>query len=168
MSELLLTKHGTVEPALTDDMTELDMAVARPVIEFVAAVNRGHLDAAVDQLAPDALHYGRVSNYRPDGVRVLFNMLRTVFPDLRLDIRDMRVEGNRVITRIVATGTHTGSFLGKKPTGQPMTWESVDIAETDYPDADETGFRRIMKRFWDIWNDPNLWKKIGFIPAINC
>lgn len=155
----LLTQSRTDEarqPARTarDDL-------ARPVEQFVAAINAGDTDGAVALLAPDSLHHGRVSNYRPDGVRVLFEMLRTVLPDLQLDIRELKVEGERVVSRIVGTGTHTGSFLGKPPTGQPLAWESVDIAEIG-PDG------LIVGRWWDIWGDPSLWRQIGFTPALMC
>ena len=135
--------------------------VARPVNQFFAAINHGDVAAAVALIEPGALHHGRVSNYRPDGVRVLFNMLREVFPDLQLAVREQRVEGRRVVSRIVATATHTGSFLGKPPTGRPLAWQSVDIAEIG-----ERG--TIVNRFWDVWGDPTLWREIGFTPALMC
>jgi predicted ester cyclase len=161
MSEALLTTERIAE-------RRADLDLAQPVLDFVAAINDGDLDAAIDQLDPGALHHGRVSSYRPDGVRVLFSMLRQVFPDLRLDIREMKVDGNRVVSRIAATATHTGSFLGKPPTGKPVAWESVDIAEVEsepQPDADHT---RIVSRIWNIWSDSTLWEEIGFKPALMC
>jgi predicted ester cyclase len=136
--------------------------VARPVLAFAEAINRGDVDAAVQQLTPDALHHGRVSNYRPDGVRVLFGMLREVFPDLFFEAREVRVQGSRVVTRFAATGTHTGSFLGKEPTMEAVAWESIDIAEVDA----EAGL--IRARHWDLWSDPDLWERIGFVPAVMC
>jgi predicted ester cyclase len=157
MSQTLLTPTTEAHPDSKD--------LARPVVAFVEAVNRGDLDDAVDQLAPDALHHGKVSNYRPDGVRVLFGMLRTVFPDLRLHIAESRTEGQRVVSRIVATATHTGSFLGKPPTGRPIVWESIDIAEVEPSPAGEG---RIARRFWDLWGDPTIWREIGFTPALMC
>lgn len=157
MPESLLTNPQTATPAEVAGKADL----TTPVREFVAAINRKDVDGATAQLAPSALHHGRVSNYRPDGVNVLFTMLLDVFPDLQLDIATVKVEGNRVMSRIAATGTHTGSFLGKPATGEPMAWTSVDIAEISTDG-------RILKRFWDIWGDPELWKKIGFIPAIMC
>lgn len=135
---------------------------ARPVLAFAEAINRGDIDGAVGHLAPDALHHGRVSNYRPGGVRVLFGMLLEVFPDLFFEARDVRVEGNRVVTRFAATGTHTGSFLGREPTMEAIAWESIDIAEVD----PEAGL--ILERHWDLWSDPDLWKRIGFVPAVMC
>lgn len=141
-----------------------DARTAHAVHAFVAAVNRGDLDDAIGQLAPGALHHGRVSNYRPEGVRLLFSMLRDVFPDLQMTIGDQQIDGHRVISRIVATGTHTGSFLGKPATGEPMVWQSVDIAEIET----DAACGRIVKRYWDVWGDPALWTKIGFIPAAMC
>lgn len=170
-----------VEAYLTDLATELSSAgsggvgdenvvdaAARPVLAFVDAINRGDVDGAITELAPDALHFGRISNYRPEGVRVLFTLLREVFPDLRLNIRELSVDGNRVTSRIVATGTHTGSFVGKPATGRSVTWQSVDVAEVGEHEGADASYWKILKRFWDLWNDPNLWHEIGFIPAIMC
>ena len=139
--------HTAVREAATD-VTD----VTKPVVEFVAAINRGDLDGAIAQLTPDHLHHGKVSNYRPEGVRVLFTLLREVMPDLRLDIREMTVDGNRVISRLVATGVHTGSYLGKEPTGRPVAWQSVDIAEIK-PGLRENDWR-IDERFWFLLLEP--------------
>jgi predicted ester cyclase len=175
MSDVLVT--ATAGGALTPAPGTRQALVARPVIEFLNAVNRGDLDGAIAQLAPGALHHGRISNYRPEGVRVLFEMVRTVLPDLHLDIREMNVVGDKVITRVVGTGTHAGSYLGKAPTGRVLVWESVDIAEIEIRDAAEVEtefvtdagpWSQILKRYWDLWNDPQLWKDIGFTPAIMC
>lgn len=139
--------------------------VQRPVVNFLAAVNSGDLDAAVSWLASDAVHHGRISNYRPEGVKVLFALMRGVLPDLRLELRDVRVDGDRVISRVVGTGTHTGSYLGKRPTGRPIVWESVDIARIG---RTTDGTTTIKERHWDVFNDPYAWQEIGFIPAIMC
>ncbi|GAB2967569.1 ester cyclase [Actinosynnema sp. NPDC050801] len=138
----------------------------RGVVEdFIRAVNDRDLDAAVDLLAADAVHRGRISNYRPEGVKVLLNLLIGVLPDLRLDVVDMRVEGDRAVTRVVGTGTHTGSYLGKRPSGRPIAWESVDIARVGVRDD---GSVAILDRYWDIYSDVRVWQEIGFIPAIMC
>jgi predicted ester cyclase len=148
-----------------------DVAVARPVVEFMRAVNAGDLDAAVAQLAPNAVHHARVSDYTPEGVRMLFGMLRRVFPDLYLDICEQDVQGNRVISRITASGTHRGSYLGRPATGERVVWKSVDIADVGASadgrgdDTGESDHRRVLTRYWDLWNAPELYKPIGFIPA---
>jgi predicted ester cyclase len=182
MSETMMSKAAAPAPAARTPSVTVggsgDPRLAGPVLGFLDAINRGDLDRALGWLTPDALHQGRVSNYTPEGVRVLFGMVREAFPDVRFDVRDIRVEGRRVITRIAATGTHTGTVFGREPTGRPVAWQSVDIAEIvdsaqvveveRAGDADVTHAFRVFRRQWDLWNDPEMWKEIGFIPAIMC
>jgi predicted ester cyclase len=118
-----------MQDVLTPNEIRTRVDAAQPVNAFFDAINDGNTAAAVELLDPSCLHHGRVSNYRPEGVRVLFELLRSVFPDLQLDVREQRVKGRRVVSRIVATATHTGSFLGKPATGRPLAWQSTDIAE---------------------------------------
>jgi predicted ester cyclase len=160
MSEMATPTQTAPELAPPEQAQE--PGAARPVLAFVEAINCGDIDEAVRHLAPGALHHGRVSSYRPAGVHTLFGMLREVFPDLHLDVRETSTSGNRVRSRVAATGTHTGSFLGKEPTMQPVAWESVDFAEVD----EDRGL--ILGRHWDLWSDPALWRKIGFVPAVMC
>jgi predicted ester cyclase len=136
-----------------------DVEVARPVVEFVRAINAGDLDTAIARLAPDAVHRTRVSDYTPDGVRQLFGMLRRVFPDLTLVIDAQDVRGTRVTSRITATGTHRGSCLGRPATGERVAWTTVDTADVE---AHASG-RWVSARTWNLWNDPALYGPIGFV-----
>jgi SnoaL-like polyketide cyclase len=138
--------------------------IARPVIEFVDAINRGDVDAAIARLSSCHVHCGGRSYHYAQGVRALFNLLRGVLPDLRLDIVEQHVEGNRVTSRIIATGVHTGSYLDQDPTGRPVAWQSVDAAEVGQGSWD--GQLKIVRRDWDIFSDRSLWTEIGFTPAL--
>jgi steroid delta-isomerase-like uncharacterized protein len=46
--------------------------------------------------------------------------LVTGFPDLTIQIDDLIGEGDKVVWRITASGTHTGSFQGVPATGKPV------------------------------------------------
>jgi len=138
------------------------VAEARPVVDFVRAVNAGDLDAAVALLAPDSVHRAASSSYRPEAVRAMLARLRAVFPDLYLEIRDQWVAGDTVVSRIVATGTHLGSFLGRPASGRWVTWESTDVAEVG---ATDDGARRVLARRWSLWNAPELFDRLGFVPG---
>lgn len=184
MSEVMLKTRDSLEPHLTGSVP--DVRAARPVVDFITAINRGDVEGAIAYLAPDALQSGGVSHYRPTGVRVMFSLLREILPDLRLDIRELRVEGTTVISRVAFSGTHTGSYLGKPPTGRPIVWETTDVAEVgpvtavreDPAPADEvelgqgadsdSGYWKVLRRYWEIINDPDLWKELGVKPAIMC
>jgi steroid delta-isomerase-like uncharacterized protein len=45
----------------------------------------------------------------------------TGFPDLRFTVEGMMAEGDKVMTRSVMRGTHTGTWLGLAPTGKQMS-----------------------------------------------
>ena len=61
-----------------------------------------------------------------DGVRVLYNRLREAFPDFRPEIHWQTIDGDVVTTFKTYHGTHRGDFLGIKPTGKTIQFETVD------------------------------------------
>jgi predicted ester cyclase len=48
-------------------------------------------------------------------------LFRNAFPDIRVNIEDVIGEADRVYTRFITRGTHTGSLMGIPPTGLPVT-----------------------------------------------
>lgn len=52
---------------------------------------------------------------------------RTAVPDLRCEVRQMIVAGNRVVTHLHFTGHFTGSFMGKVGQGQKLDFIATDI-----------------------------------------
>jgi predicted ester cyclase len=50
------------------------------------------------------------------------------FPDIRLTIEDMVAEGDKVVYRGSARGTHKGEFMGIAPTGKQVTLTSIVIS----------------------------------------
>jgi hypothetical protein len=51
----------------------------------------------------------------------------TGFPDLTVEVIEQIAEGDRVVTRVVFRGTHTGVLLGIEPTGKTMEQGLVEI-----------------------------------------
>lgn len=62
-----------------------------------------------------------------NGVKRVTDMLRCAFPDLRWRIEDLLAEGNKVLLRMTAQGTHHGTFYGLPPTGRRVTISSMDL-----------------------------------------
>ncbi|MDZ7827678.1 MAG: ester cyclase [Gammaproteobacteria bacterium] len=54
----------------------------------------------------------------PEALAAEIRDLRRAFPDWNERVEAVLVEGDRVATRVVATGTHRGSFRGIEPTGR--------------------------------------------------
>ena len=47
------------------------------------------------------------------------------YPDSQFELPEMIAEGDKVVTRVVWTGTHTGAFWGAAPTGNTITVNGV-------------------------------------------
>lgn len=54
-------------------------------------------------------------------------MLLGAIPDVRLEIEDVFGGDDRVAIRLRVTGTHQGEFLGIRPTGQQIDYQSSEI-----------------------------------------
>jgi steroid delta-isomerase-like uncharacterized protein len=55
-----------------------------------------------------------------EGMMKFYGALVTGFPDLTIHIDDLVGEGDRVVWRITASGTHQGSFQGVPATGKSV------------------------------------------------
>lgn len=95
--------------------------------EFVVAER---MEAFNELMAEDFIDHSAlpgVSNGRDGILHFVLNILKKAFPDLRVDILDQVAEGDKVMTRKVFTGTHTGEFLGIPPTNQEVAIKVIDI-----------------------------------------
>ena len=107
-------------------MSEQNKHVVRRAIEEV--YNQGNLDVVEELVSRDFVaHVASENMYGPAGMMQFVASLREAFPDLRMTIDDQIAEGDRVVTRWTARGTHTGSFQGIPPTGKQGTITGIDI-----------------------------------------
>jgi steroid delta-isomerase-like uncharacterized protein len=135
--------------------TETNTTVASRWYEEV--FNAGNL-ALIDELfAPNFVDHDP-SNPLPglEGVRQLVSMYRGAFPDLHLTIEDEITEGDKVVTRFTARGTHKGPLMGIPPTGKRVTITAIDILRFE------------NSRIAEHWGNQDLlgmMRQIGVIPA---
>ena len=61
-------------------------------------------------------------------LREAFPMLKTAFPDIRIELQQQLVEGNRVASHWILTGTHLGTFFGIEATGRAVKYQNIGIA----------------------------------------
>src|SRR5436853_7280977 len=119
--------------------TEDNKAIARRLYE--EALNTGDL-AVVDELvAPTiVLHYdypadiaGPAENQLGlEAIKHFVSHLRTTFPDYHFTVELQVAEGDLVVTRGTARGTHQGEYQGLiykgiPPTGKQVTWTETWI-----------------------------------------
>jgi predicted ester cyclase len=85
--------------------------------------------AFAELLHPDVLDHSRPPGIAPgaDGVRQQFDGFRAAFDGFRAEILDQIAEGDKVVTRKVFRGSHSGSFNGVEPTGAKVEIHVIDI-----------------------------------------
>lgn len=136
-------------------MSEQNKRLVRHAIEEVW--NKGNYDA-VDQLVSSdfVIHGSQGDIHGPAGTKQSFRALRTAFPDLHFRIEDQFAEGDRVVTRWTATGSHLGAFQGV-----PATGKRVNMAGTD---IDHLANGKIVE-CWTNVNDLGLLQQLGVVPS---
>ncbi|HVZ37784.1 MAG TPA: ester cyclase [Candidatus Kapabacteria bacterium] len=93
-------------------------------------IEKGNMDALAELVAPDFVNHtappGTPGSREGLGI-FLTQVLRPAFPDLRMEIHDQIVEGDRVVTRKTMHATHTGAFRDLPATGRPVQMRIIDI-----------------------------------------
>lgn len=68
-----------------------------------------------------------------DGLIYFFTqVLHRSFSDIKVEIKEMLAEGNKVATRKEITATHTGQLMGIPPTGKAVTLKVIDILAVEH------------------------------------
>ncbi|HET8772843.1 MAG TPA: ester cyclase [Thermoanaerobaculia bacterium] len=90
---------------------------------------RGNLEVVDELLAEDFVDHSPFPGLPPtrDGVKMLFGYLRSVFPDLQVNIHEQIADDEKVVTRKTFAGTHQAEFMGAPPSGRPVSFEVIDI-----------------------------------------
>ena len=92
-------------------------------------ISAGDIDGFGAMLADDFIEHEETPGLAPtkDGVLQFFRMYLAAFPDLRMEPQDVLADGDKVIARVHATGTHEGEFMGMAPTGKRVDVQLIDI-----------------------------------------
>lgn len=92
-------------------------------------LNQGDRSVAGELIAPDCVNGDhRVRAAR--GTAVVLDRLRMVrraFPDFHVIVEEQIAEGDLVVQRVSARGTHHGEFLGLAPSGRTATFDLIEL-----------------------------------------
>ncbi|WP_210587646.1 ester cyclase [Streptomyces sp. GESEQ-35] len=102
----------------------------RVVKAFIQDVlNEHHGDRAARYLTPDMeWHGGTVGNVAGrDNVAGLLSSVVNSIPDLHAAEQDIFGQGDKVVVRLVVTGTLQAPLLGIPASGQSVRWDAVDV-----------------------------------------
>ncbi len=63
-----------------------------------------------------------------EGAKAIHQKTLIGMPDFRTEIQDLVAEGDKVVARVIMTGTHTGDFYGIPATGKRVEFSGIYIA----------------------------------------
>ncbi len=132
-------------------------AIARREIEEV--FNAGDLDVVDELYAAEYVGHDPALPEPvrgPAGVKEQVSGYRAAFPDLRLTAETMLAEGDRVVIRWTAVGTHEGELFGVAPTGRQATVTGISLTRI-------VGGRIVED--WTSWDALGLMQQLGALPA---
>jgi steroid delta-isomerase-like uncharacterized protein len=134
---------------------EDNKATARRWYEEV--FNAGNLDLIHELFAPNFVDHDPV-NPLPglQGVREVVGMYRGAFPDLHITVEDWVAEGDKVVTRFRAQGTHKGPLMGIPPTQKQVTVTGIDLLGFEHGKIAE---------HWGNRDDLGMLQQLGALPA---
>jgi steroid delta-isomerase-like uncharacterized protein len=106
--------------------TETNKAIVRRYLEQV--INEQRYDFA-DEFLIDTVEFHGVgpSLVGQKAVAEFYAMFGAALPDWHMTIDDMVAEGDKVVVRWTATGTHQGELRGIPATGKPYTQIAIAI-----------------------------------------
>ncbi len=133
---------------------ELKALVRRELEEIFG---RGRLDVADEIVAPDYVGYDPAlpePARGPEGLKQWAAGYRAAFPDLAVTVEEQVAEGDTVVTRWTARGTHQGELFGIAPTGKEMTVTGMSLERI----ADG----RIVED-WTSWDALGLLVQLGAV-----
>ena len=138
--------------------TEQNKAVVRRFFE--EAFGQGNLAVLDEIVAPNHVNGGPGAlpgmPSGPEGTKMLVTGYRNAFPDIHFTIDEQIAEGNMVVTRWSAHGTHNGELAGLPPTGKPATVVGMGV------DRIENG--KIVES-WGLFDQFGMMQQLGVIPA---
>ncbi|MCA1717233.1 MAG: ester cyclase [Actinobacteria bacterium] len=138
-------------------MSEENKALSRRSIEEV--FNAGNLDVVDEIVDPDHVHHDPTMPEEGHGLehfKQFASMYRSAFPDVHIEIEDQIAEGDKVVSRWVAKGTHQGDLMGIAPTGNRVEAAGMTIDRIAEGKIAET---------WDNYDALGMMQQLGVIPS---
>jgi steroid delta-isomerase-like uncharacterized protein len=118
--------------------------------------NHGNLAVIDERFASDYVEHSASEIQGPEGGKRFAATMHTAFPDLHYAVEDEIAQGDRVVHRWTARGTHKGEFEGVLPTGKQVTIKGISI----YRVADAK-----MVEGWTNVDMLGLLQQLGAVPG---
>lgn len=123
---------------------------------FEEVWNNKSEDAVDEMLAADGVGYGLPGGpiQGPEAFKEYQRLLISVYPDLRVEVLDTVVEGDKVAARCRVTGVHQGNGLGIMATNLPVEFTGMLI------------LRVVDGKIAEAWNEFNFMDMYSQVGAL--
>ncbi len=138
--------------------TEQNKATARRWSEELWG--RGNLEIADEIIAPNYVRHDPGDPFPargPEDVKRIVVMLRTMLPDLNINVEDIVAEGDMVVTRYTATATDTVGYMGMAPTGKKIRTTAMQSFRFENGKVVES---------WAVRDDFGTLRQLGHLPEL--
>ena len=141
------------------------------VLSFFKAADQFDIDGLLACWTDDAINHGRFSDDDPrekqipqgkTGLRAVFENLHTAFPDRQNKIMDIFADGDKVVCRLRASGTH-GGVPAMPVEGGPLL-QAIQPANRPYSIGQIHIFRMengLIAEHWAARDDLYLLEQLG-------
>ena len=138
-------------------MSAENKAIARRFYEEI--INHRNQSVVDELVAPGFVDHNPIGPGiapGPEGVKQTFAMFRSGLPDMNVTIEDQIAEGDKVVSRLTARGTHKGELMGIPPTGKKLTMGVIDVIRFKGGKAVER---------WGESDNMGMMQQLGVIPT---
>jgi len=121
---------------------------------------RGDLAVADEIIAPDYVRHDPGDPFPahgPEDVKRIVTMLRTMLPDLSIEIEAMVAEGEMVVSRYTSTATDSVGYMGMPPTGKKIRATAMQFFRFDNGKIAES---------WAVRDDLGMLRQLGHVPEL--
>jgi steroid delta-isomerase-like uncharacterized protein len=135
--------------------SEENKAISRRADEEL--FDRGNLDVADELFAPNFVFHDPASGedwHGPESVKRYATMMRAAFPDLHYAVEGQIAEGDKVVTRYTASGTHQGELMSVAPTGSRVEIRDISITRIKGGKIEE---------IWESYDDLGMMQQLGVV-----
>ena len=133
-----------------------NLRLARESIEAWSAHDPNRLAKSVDEKFVAESDTLPATVNGPQQLVQFMGVYVTAFPDLNFEIQQQLADGDFVVTRWVATGTHRGVLMGIPPTGRRAVTHGCTVSQF-------RGGKAVHD--WIYWDSGNLLRQLGVMPS---
>ena len=139
-------------------MSQENKALTRRSWEIVAKGSLETLEDALQEVYADTIvmHEPNEDVRGIEGLKQFVSMIRSALPNLHITLEDDVAEGEKVVSRWRAQGTHQGELMGIAPTGNEVRVTGITIHRI------EDG--KIVEE-WENFDALGMMQQIGAIPS---